>query len=235
VSLPRDRYRQWLVIRWPASRPERMVRRATPSCSATPGACNPTDDPGAGLARDREIAAGLAFPRPILAVRPRLQSILLGPGRCARQRWRFSPGGGGDWRIGMCAGARSLVERAEIATSPGAVGLRLRRRAVRLVHADLRAALLTESNGTRASVCHGHRFRRLRVLVVPVRPRSVGLVLEHPPRAARSITSWLAGYRQSAAVDAADPCRRASLVMLRRLQLQAWASSHAGHQKWSAR
>jgi Ser/Thr protein kinase RdoA (MazF antagonist) len=183
-------------------------------------------DPEAGLAEIGHIAAGLHAharswhqPAGFCRFSWDLAAALGGGGQ---------PGRWGDWRAGMPAEGRRVVERAEsrVRQALSAYGYAPSRYG--LIHADLRAAnLLAELNGTRASAFTVIDFDDCGYSWFLYDLAASVSFLEHRRELPELISSWLEGYRKTAAVDPADLAVVPSLVMLRRLQLQAWTSSHA--------
>jgi len=141
-----------------------------------------------------------------------------------------TPGRWGDWRAGYPAAERERLEAAETQLRQALSGYGYAPERYGLIHADLRAANLLVSGaatGSRVTVIDfddcGYAWF-LYDLAASVSFR------EHQPELPDLISGWLEGYRGA---DPADPIGSAdlavipALVMLRRLQLQAWSSSHA--------
>jgi Ser/Thr protein kinase RdoA (MazF antagonist) len=186
------------------------------------------DDPQDGLAEIGEIAARLhaharSWPRPEGFTRFSwdLPAALGGDGRPSR--W-------GDWRDAVTGNDRRLLETAEsqvrqalsaYGQSPARYGL---------IHADLRAANLIVDAADQLG--HGPR-----VTVIDFDDcgyswflyDAAGSVsfLEHRSELPELVAGWLDGYRRVATLEPADLAAIPALIMLRRLQLQAWAASHA--------
>jgi Ser/Thr protein kinase RdoA (MazF antagonist) len=190
---------------------------------------HPEDDPAAGIAelvQIGDIAARLHAHarswRPPAGFRRFSWDLAAALGDGAGQLGRW-----GDWRTDLAVGESRVVERAEsqLRQALSAYGYTPSRYG--LIHADLRAAnLLSEGAGGESRVtvidfddCGYSWF--LYDLAASVS------FLEHRRELPELIGSWLEGYRKTATVGAADLAVVPSLVMLRRLQLQAWASSHA--------
>jgi Ser/Thr protein kinase RdoA (MazF antagonist) len=191
---------------------------------------HPADDPRARLAEMAEIGAIAA------RLHAHARSWNPPPGFC-RFSWDLSaalgdgpaqPGRWGDWRIGLGNTERAVVQRAESQVRQALSTYGCAPARCGLIHADLRAAnLLTDISPS------GER----RVTVIDFDDCGPSWFfydlaasmsfLEHHRELPALVSNWLAGYRQSASVAAADLAALPSLVMLRRLQLQAWSSSHA--------
>ena len=141
-----------------------------------------------------------------------------------------TPGRWGDWRAGYPAAERGLLEAAETRVRQALSGYGYAPERYGLIHADLRAANLLvsgEASGPRVTVIDfddcGYAWFLYDLAA------SVSF-LEHQPELPDLVSGWLEGYRRTAAVDpigSADLAVIPALVMLRRLQLQAWSSSHA--------
>ena len=147
----------------------------------------------------------------------------LGDGAGAQGRW-------GDWRIGYPAAEREVLSAAETQVRQALSGYGYAPERYGLIHADLRASNLLvndEASGSRVTVidfddCGYSWF--LYDLAASVS------FLEHRPELPDLVSGWLEGYRRAQPADpveAADLAVIPALVMLRRLQLQAWSSSHA--------
>ncbi len=141
------------------------------------------------------------------------------------------PGRWGDWRVGLTGAERAVLEPAETQLRQALSRYGYAPSRYGLIHADLRAANILrdpagseEHDGPAVTVIdfddcgQSWFFYDLAASVS---------FLEHRDELAELISTWLEGYRRAATVDADDLAIAPSLVMLRRLQLQAWASSHA--------
>ncbi|HEX4428642.1 MAG TPA: phosphotransferase [Frankiaceae bacterium] len=138
------------------------------------------------------------------------------------------PGRWGDWRERLCGPERGAAERAEsqlrqelsaYGDAPSRYGL---------IHADLRAAnLLAEPNPDLATAYTVIDFDDCGYSWFLYDLAASVSFLEHHPDLPALVSSWLEGYRRTAVVEPADRAVMPALIMLRRLQLQAWASSHA--------
>ena len=158
------------------------------------------------------------------------------PARFCRFSWDLAaalggggqPGRWGDWRVDVAGAERGVVEAAEsrvrqlltaYGTAPSRYGL---------IHADLRAAnLLSEGDGSRAAAFDVIDFDDCGYSWFLYDLAASVSFLEHRRELPALIGGWLEGYRRTANVAAADLAVVPSLIMLRRLQLQAWSSSHA--------
>jgi Ser/Thr protein kinase RdoA (MazF antagonist) len=180
-------------------------------------------DPAAGLEEIGELAA-------------RLHSHARGwrpPEGFTRFSWDLTaalgngtvPGRWGDWRAATPAAGRPVLEAAErrvrqVLTAYGRDPDRFG-----LIHADLRAAnLLIAPPAADVTVIDfddcGYSWYLYDLAA------SVSF-LEHRPELPAMVAQWLAGYARIAGLGSADLAAVPSLIMLRRLQLQAWAGSHA--------
>jgi Ser/Thr protein kinase RdoA (MazF antagonist) len=149
-----------------------------------------------------------------------------------------TPGRWGDWRAGYEAAERAVLQGAEAQVRQALSGYGCAPDVYGLIHADLRASnLLVAEPATDGASCA--------VTVIDFDDCGYGWFLydlaasvsflEHRPELPALASQWLEGYRRTAnfaegaavTVGAADIAVLASLVMLRRLQLQAWSSSHA--------
>ncbi len=141
-----------------------------------------------------------------------------------------TPGRWGDWRSGYPAAEREVLSAAQTQVRQALSGYGYAPERYGLIHADLRASNLLvndEAAGPRVTVidfddCGYSWF--LYDLAASVS------FLEHRPELPDLVGGWLAGYRRSQPVDPLGPADLAvipALVMLRRLQLQAWSRSHA--------
>jgi Ser/Thr protein kinase RdoA (MazF antagonist) len=138
------------------------------------------------------------------------------------------PGRWGDWRVGLGAAESGVLQAAETQLRQGLSAYGYAPERYGLIHADLRAAnLLVSGDGAESMVSvidfddcgYAWYFYDLAASVS---------FLEHRPQLPELVVGWLSGYRRAAGrVDPADLAALPSLVMLRRLQLQAWSSSHA--------
>ena len=141
-----------------------------------------------------------------------------------------TPGRWGDWRAGYPAAERELLEAAETQLRQALSGYGYEPERYGLIHADLRAANLlvsSEATGSRVTVIDfddcGYAWFLYDLAA------SVSF-LEHQPELPDLVSGWLEGYRRAGTVGhigSADLAVVPALVMLRRLQLQAWSSSHA--------
>ena len=141
-----------------------------------------------------------------------------------------TPGRWGDWRIGCPPAGREVLSAAQTQVRQALSGYGYAPERYGLIHADLRASNLLvndEATGSRVTVidfddCGYSWF--LYDLAASVS------FLEHRPELPDLVGGWLEGYRGSQPVDpigVVDLAVIPALVMLRRLQLQAWSSSHA--------
>ncbi len=149
----------------------------------------------------------------------------LGCGEAAPGRW-------GHWRPGYEPAERRVLQEAETQLRQALSSYGYDAERYGLIHADLRAAnLLLSGDGG------GITAPTSSVTVIDFDDCGYGWFLydlaasvsflEHRPELPELVTGWLEGYRRTATVSTADLSVIPALVMLRRLQLQAWSSSHA--------
>ncbi|WP_087718028.1 phosphotransferase enzyme family protein [Salinicola salarius] len=133
--------------------------------------------------------------------------------------WRDAPGlARADWPVIEAAIARIAHEMEAYGQSPARYGL---------IHADLRLTnLLLDGDETK---------------VIDFDDCGLGWYLhdlaaalsfeEHHPNAAAWVDEWLAGYQRVAPLDQADLAIVPAMIAQRRIQLLAWAGSHAQTQQ----
>jgi Ser/Thr protein kinase RdoA (MazF antagonist) len=136
------------------------------------------------------------------------------------------PGRWGDWRAGIAPGERAVVEAAEMQLRRALSAYGNRPARFGLIHADLRAANLLVSGADAPTTVTVIDFDDCGLSWYLYDLSASVSFLELRPELPAMVADWLEGYRRVAAVEPADLAVLPSLIMLRRLQLQAWAASH---------
>jgi Ser/Thr protein kinase RdoA (MazF antagonist) len=139
------------------------------------------------------------------------------------------PGRWGDWRTGYTAAERDVLQTAETQLRQALVHYGQAPERFGLIHADLRASNLLVDDQTAESGVTVIDFDDCGYSWFLYDLAASVSFLEHLPELPELVSGWLEGYRRTTRdpLEAADLAVVPALVMLRRLQLQAWSSSHA--------
>lgn len=131
----------------------------------------------------------------------------------------------GDWRDApnLRQGDRAIVEQAIVRVGDEMVAFGKDPQRYGLIHADLRLTNLLQHKGQTRVIdfddCgFGWYLHDLAAAISFV---------EHHPRAPEWVDHWISGYEQVAHISDAEQEKVATLLIQRRIQLLAWAGSHA--------